>query len=501
MARFPTAEPIYQAADLFRSNSLTAGRSTLWPSRKSWTPNTIEQLWNAIIEHPDLSKRSFERKLQDQLKELPDACHATAADSVAFYHLFSVRVNPATKTTRLRDMLSWRRMAPPENIGAFERAFAAGGIGSPGAHYNMSKPWQLAYILRFASIASANSSTLSDPGAAKAIADKALLEMPSAPEMRHIILHLLFPDNFERTASRDQKARIVTAFSSKAGAAQDADEAIANIRRALEAERGRGTLDFYDNDIYRLWGLDRGESGLKENLEAILAQYTAARSNEPFGNQSAMYQQFRRIDKLFGKSEPVRRRSEILVKASQGQGNWARVPWIAFLDSRETSSTQRGVYCVYLFREDMSGVYLTLNQGVTEPTKREGKPAAEQLLRGQARDIRLLFPQLVDDGFELSDAIDLRPSGNLGEAYEVSTIAHKLYSATEIPSDDELLADLDAILEAYSEYVARKVGNAPPPTQPHREPPDPDITLRDIAEDFARNLLSSSDRKSTRLTS
>jgi len=49
------------------------------------------------------------------------------------------------------------------------------------------------------------------------------------------------------------------------------------------------------------------------------------------------------------------------VEGSPGAGNWASVPWVALLDPTITVSTQNGVYPVFLFREDMSGVYLSLN--------------------------------------------------------------------------------------------------------------------------------------------
>ena len=50
------------------------------------------------------------------------------------------------------------------------------------------------------------------------------------------------------------------------------------------------------------------------------------------------------------------------------------------MDRRETVSTQQGVYGVWLFRKDMTGVYLTLNQGVTEPYKRLGTAGAREFL-------------------------------------------------------------------------------------------------------------------------
>jgi len=56
----------------------------------------------------------------------------------------------------------------------------------------------------------------------------------------------------------------------------------------------------------------------------------------------------------------------LLVKGSAGQGNWARGPWAAVFNRLVTDGAQRGFYPVYLFAEDMSGVYLSINQAMTE---------------------------------------------------------------------------------------------------------------------------------------
>ncbi len=54
-----------------------------------------------------------------------------------------------------------------------------------------------------------------------------------------------------------------------------------------------------------------------------------------------------------------------LITGSAGQGNWADVPWIAVFDKEITTSATIGYDIAYLFRADMSGVYLSLNQGWT----------------------------------------------------------------------------------------------------------------------------------------
>jgi hypothetical protein len=45
----------------------------------------------------------------------------------------------------------------------------------------------------------------------------------------------------------------------------------------------------------------------------------------------------------------VRAHPRVRVSWSVGQGNFARIPWVALMDDRETTSTQRGTYCVFLF--------------------------------------------------------------------------------------------------------------------------------------------------------
>src|SRR2546426_487447 len=101
----------------------------------------------------------------------------------------------------LEEIISWRFKNSPPNIEAFRRAFKARGVGSAGPHYNTSIPWQFAYFLKFAELAHLDHTDLADPASGKSVADRALQAVPKAVEARHIVLHLLFPDEFERIAS------------------------------------------------------------------------------------------------------------------------------------------------------------------------------------------------------------------------------------------------------------------------------------------------------------
>src|SRR5258706_4026410 len=107
-------------------------------------------------------------------------------------------------------------------------------------------------------------------------------------------------------------------------------------------------------------------------LEVILASYVKAQTTERLGRESVTFQVFDRVAGRLRQTEPVISRREVRVRWSVGQGCWARIPWIAALDRRETSKTSEGAYVAYLFRADMSGVYLTLTQGTHEVLQARG---------------------------------------------------------------------------------------------------------------------------------
>ena len=57
------------------------------------------------------------------------------------------------------------------------------------------------------------------------------------------------------------------------------------------------------------------------------------------------------------------------IKSSIGAGRVTQCPWIAIMNVKETTSTQQGVYIVFLFSKDLQNVYLTLAQGVTKTSQ------------------------------------------------------------------------------------------------------------------------------------
>src|SRR5690606_3167499 len=93
------------------------------------------------------------------------------------------------------------------------------------------------------------------------------------------------------------------------------------------------------------------------------------------------------------------------------------------------------------------------NQGVTVPTQAHGTAEGRAVLRRRAHELRRFCTDLRNQGFRLDDDIDLRVGSGLGQNYEASTVAYKLYERGQVPEDAELKADLAALTQAYRSFL------------------------------------------------
>jgi hypothetical protein len=198
---------------------------------------------------------------------------------------------------------------------------------------------------------------------------------------------------------------------------------------------------------------EKDSLGLRDGLEEIMVKYASARASEPFGRHE-LRTTFKGVSDAIMATYAVSERPSLRVTWSIGQGQWVTIPWIALLDARETDTTQRGAHGVYLFREDMSGVYLAFAQGVTVPKDWYSKATqAREYLRTQAADLRRYCEDLRQQGFALDNDLDLHTDAGLGKDYEASTTAHKFYAAGSVPDDQLLISDLETVLSAYDLYL------------------------------------------------
>jgi MrcB-like, N-terminal domain len=183
---------------------------------------------------------------------------------------------------------------------------------------------------------------------------------------------------------------------------------------------------------------------LLNTLSEILRDWTTAKQ-EPY-TQHPIAQKIRDYLPIVIQNIIDTEYPEYIIEGSAGAGNWANVPWLSILNPSITKSTTDGVYPVYLFCADGSGVYLSLNQGTSKPRELLGKKAAEARAQEITAYIRSSIPGISNWGLE---NITLNATTPLGKSYEAPNIVARFYSANAMPSEDELISDLKAIMSFY----------------------------------------------------
>lgn len=141
-------------------------------------------------------------------------------------------------------------------------------------------------------------------------------------------------------------------------------------------------------------------------------------------------------------------RDDLIIKGSMGQGNKTSYPWISILNTTHTTTTMRGIYVVYLFKKDMSGFYLTLNQGITnfENLYHSKKYEYAQKVSNYYKE------ELQDSNFSKEDIHLGDGKKDMGYGYERTTILSKFYKSNEF-TYESLKKDLLNMMKYYDEII------------------------------------------------
>lgn len=133
--------------------------------------------------------------------------------------------------------------------------------------------------------------------------------------------------------------------------------------------------------------------------------------------------------------------SAYLIKGSVGKGRLAKTPWIAILDRSVTTTTQKGVYIVFLFSSSLKEVYITLAQGTT------GEKFGERLSPEDIKEQRNLYR----DKLSLKSSVleEINDLDTRDKLYKICCIYSHLWNANSI-LDNQLV--LNKFSEAYNKW-------------------------------------------------
>ena len=263
MARFSEhpSESVYLLAERWRDECLIEDHSLLFPAEALWTPDVIGELVRRYNENLLLDDRTFEEKFREQLGSDRRDITRLAADVLVVYFLFAVdAVNGPRKRELISAVLSWG--GDSFDADGEVAHVLDGGIGNPGQGYNNLRWAHIAYFVAFARRFKELDSErcrelLADPWVFKAW----LVEGDEGEQMgRHLLLHLLFPDSYERIASTTHKYRIRDAYEALVpDLDHDVDRALFQIRDRIHElmpdgqPRIPGHIDFYWPPLKEGW--------------------------------------------------------------------------------------------------------------------------------------------------------------------------------------------------------------------------------------------------------
>ncbi len=256
-------ERVYAAAGIWVERALRHDDSLFTPGEPIWSSRWLGELRERFLDNPDMAEGAFEDKLERALKDSPAEVYQLMGEALYFHLLIisHVRMRGGAKEANINRVLGWsgKRVTIPDDL----VAGLAAGIASTGQPFIRYRPYQIGFLIEFVEQwkeqgADEQRRLLADPWEFKGFAESLsfrgeLLRDSKAPlhPQRWALLHLVFPDTFERILSQSHRDRIVSAFERHVTEpTEDDDRKLRQIRQGLDKELGRST-EFYNDDYIR----------------------------------------------------------------------------------------------------------------------------------------------------------------------------------------------------------------------------------------------------------
>lgn len=275
------SEPILRAAAEWRERSLV-GAGSVFSAEQLWNRSNIESLRHHFIDAADEGEGGFLDKLETQLLPAEPQVKRLASEMLWLLFLCPNNINPETKKEQITTVWQWSNRPLPQSDALSTPVLEGIGSGGPGFHFFRWK--ELAFLievmLAFRDLNEEQRERLLANGSALS---EWLAKQPEgeARQFRHMLLYLLFPDEFERIFSLSDKRAVVQAFEALSPEevqrieAARVDEAIFKVRKELEEKYKTTELDFYTPPLVTQWGasssFETSTKGIerKHILEAI----------------------------------------------------------------------------------------------------------------------------------------------------------------------------------------------------------------------------------------
>jgi 5-methylcytosine-specific restriction protein B len=540
-------KPILEAATHWRDAALL-GHGSIFTLKQLWTSAAMELLDEYFVRRPDLGDGKFLEKLKHQLEPIEATAKQLVAEMMWLLYLCPSSLTTAHKRKTVQTIWAWSGEASPTDSRWLDDDVLA-GVGSAGPGFNQNQWRELVFLIkfirRFRELSADDQRALMEDGWKF---DEWVRQIPDweARQFRHMLLFLLFPDDFERIFGQNDRKTIVRHYSKRERRevnrmdAVQLDRELQAIRKRLEVERGTTQLDYYVPPLKGEWrsetfsaategltdehvrqalneidqegvqpdaestGYDLFYEGKRYPPKLALSLAVKYATGEPLdraafsgGEASSAFRLLRRLGfvvrakeeaeggvpelldrflkqanegKELGTQGYLNAYRDLKVRVSFGKGNFARIPWIAFLGDGQ--SVSEGIYPVLLLYQGQQ--QLLLCYGVSE----EG---AARLTWGE-----LDGAQTVRNWFKGRYG---QTPGRYGDSFVRAT-----YDLTQPLPTAELQQDLDDVIDIYNRVLAASDEEA---LLEAAEPEQSDVPLpvradlREAVEAFSNALRAS----------
>lgn len=223
MARFAelSRKNIDATGLLWRDRSLISDRSFTRPEEfpTCWSPANVRTLRSLFLDNPlegQAAGGTFVSKWAEQLSSASPEVRLLAGELLLVYYLPTETVGFDTKLARINDTIrDDEHTLDRDSHEPYVQAMHE-WIGNPGSRYNVKQDLQIAYLIDFCDRVkqldedARRDLLIGHPWALDTFADAT--DQRASEAMRHLVCHLLYPDEFERVASGTHKRDILRAF-------------------------------------------------------------------------------------------------------------------------------------------------------------------------------------------------------------------------------------------------------------------------------------------------
>ncbi len=278
-------ENIYKYYNQFLSEFILKGNSILTSDTGILTTESVKNCFTYYIVNFKEGGDSFDNKITEQFK------NADNSTRLVFAHaewLWAFAVDDITQRTK-KDITKFITLIKDDSL--LNNVYPE-GFGHAGTYHKNNKYWEIRFaliLIRFLKEKTDKGDLKTADEANKWVENICLYhkyeqELPGyqIPEdlkkelpannlaMCNILIHVAFPDNYERIASDNHKNKILDSFSVLLSEAErndgnkNTDEKIALIRTKLGEITGNKDFDFYDDEYTKVWNYSLIEEGYSE---------------------------------------------------------------------------------------------------------------------------------------------------------------------------------------------------------------------------------------------